>query len=82
LKDCPVVIGLHELGPVGGRAARAMCRPLHEGHTPRRLHEKATTNVCVQCVRTARANPKQKQPAREIPVELLFDVARNGLLAG
>jgi hypothetical protein len=63
-------------------AVCAMCRPLHEGHTPRRLHEKATTNVCVHCVQTARANPKQKQPAREVPVELLFDVARNGLLAG
>ena len=48
---------------------------------PRRLHEKATTNVRVHCVQRA-GEPEAEQPAREIPAELLLDVARDGLLAG
>jgi hypothetical protein len=48
-------------------AVCAMCRPLQDGHTPRRLHEKATTNLCGHVVQRARANPKQSSPHVRYP---------------
>jgi hypothetical protein len=44
------------------RSVWAMWRPLQDGHTPRPLHENATTNPVPQPVQTTRAKPKQRMP--------------------
>jgi hypothetical protein len=41
-------VHLHDLDMSRWAAVCAMCRPLHEGHTPRRLHEKATMKVVTE----------------------------------
>ena len=48
-----------------------MCLPLQEEQTPRRLHEKATTKVCLQPVQTALANSKQSSLHVRFPNHLL-----------
>ncbi len=45
-------------------AVCAMRRPLHDGHTPRPLHEKATRKSWPQVPHRALANPKLRMPQR------------------
>ncbi|MEX0670210.1 MAG: hypothetical protein WD060_07125, partial [Pirellulales bacterium] len=50
-------------------------------HAPSLAREGDHKPLRAPCAERA-SEPEAEQPAREIPAKLLFDVARNGLLAG